>query len=75
LTDYVLEGTRVTDWITKGVVKYHRTIASYVNALAEQGMRILHLEEWAPSAKQIAEHPEWADEVHRPPFLLLSAAT
>ena len=63
----------MTDWITSGVVKYHRTVAGYVNALVAQGFQIMRLEEWAPSRKQIAEHPEWADEVHRPPFLLLSA--
>lgn len=73
LTDYLSEGRRVTQWITSGVVKYHRTIASYANALIEHGFRITRVEEWAPNQKQIAEHPEWADEVHRPPFLLLSA--
>jgi SAM-dependent methyltransferase len=73
LTDYLKEGRRVTDWITSGVVKYHRTVAGYVNALVAQGFVIMRLEEWAPNQKQIAEHPEWADEVHRPPFLLLSA--
>ena len=26
-----------------------------------------------PSQEQIAQHPEWADEVHRPPFLLVAA--
>jgi SAM-dependent methyltransferase len=73
LTDYLNEGRRVTDWITAGVVKYHRTVAGYVNALIAQGFQIVRLEEWAPGRKQIAEHPEWADEVHRPPFLLLAA--
>jgi SAM-dependent methyltransferase len=73
LNGYLSEGRRVTDWITSGVVKYHRTVASYVNTLVDQGFRIRRLEEWAPSPKQIAEHPEWADEMHRPPFLLLSA--
>ncbi len=73
LTDYLAEGRRVTNWITAGVVKYHRTVASYVNLLVGQDFRIRRIEEWAPSPKQIAEHPEWADEVHRPPFLLMSA--
>lgn len=73
INDYLLEGRRVTDWITPGVVKYHRTVASYVNSLLAQGFHLLHLEEWGPSHEQIAEHPEWADEVQRPPFLLLAA--
>jgi ubiquinone/menaquinone biosynthesis C-methylase UbiE len=73
LNDYLLEGRRVTEWITPGVVKYHRTVASYVNSLLAQGFQLVHLEEWGPTQEQITEHPEWADEVHRPPFLLLAA--
>jgi SAM-dependent methyltransferase len=71
--DYLLEGRRVTEWITPGVVKYHRTVSSYVNSLLAQGFQLVHLEEWGPTREQIAQHPEWADEVHRPPFLLLAA--
>jgi SAM-dependent methyltransferase len=70
---YLLEGRRVTDWITPGVVKYHRTVSSYVNSLLAQGFHLVRLEEWGPNHAQIAERPEWADEVHRPPFLLLAA--
>ena len=70
---YLREGPRVTEWITPGVVKYHRTVASYVNSLLEQGFQLVRLEEWGPNQEQIAAHPEWADEVHRPPFLLLAA--
>src|SRR5262245_11794145 len=66
INDYLREGQRVTEWITPGVVKYHRTVASYVNSLLAQGFHLVHLEEWGPNHEQIAEHPEWADEVHRP---------
>jgi ubiquinone/menaquinone biosynthesis C-methylase UbiE len=70
---YLHEGRRVTEWITPGVIKYHRTVASYVNSLLAQGFHLVRMEEWGPSQEQIAAHPEWADEVHRPPFLLLAA--
>jgi ubiquinone/menaquinone biosynthesis C-methylase UbiE len=73
INDYLLEGKRVTEWITPGVVKYHRTVASYVNSLLAQGFHLVRLEEWGPSHEHIAAHPEWADEVHRPPFLLMAA--
>jgi hypothetical protein len=63
----------VTDWITAGVVKQHRTIASYVNSLVAHSFQLTHLDEWGPDVAQIAEHPEWADEVHRPLFLLIGA--
>jgi ubiquinone/menaquinone biosynthesis C-methylase UbiE len=62
INDYLLEGRRVTEWITPGVVKYHRTIAGYVNPLLAQGFHLVRLEEWGPDQEQIAEHPEWADE-------------
>jgi len=73
LNEYLVEGRRVTDWIAPGVVKYHRTVASYLNNLLEYGFRIVRIEEWGPSPEQMAENPEWADQVHRPPFLLLGA--
>jgi SAM-dependent methyltransferase/catechol 2,3-dioxygenase-like lactoylglutathione lyase family enzyme len=73
VSHYLLEGARVTDWITPGVVKQHRTVASYVNNLLGQGFRLTRLEEWGPTQEQIAEQPDWADEVHRPIFLLIGA--
>jgi SAM-dependent methyltransferase len=73
LNDYLVEGKRVTDWITSGVVKYHRTVSSYVNSLLEHGFHLVRLEEWGPNQEQIAERSELAEELHRPPFLLISA--
>jgi ubiquinone/menaquinone biosynthesis C-methylase UbiE len=70
---YLDEGPRSTDWLTKGVIKHHRTIASYLNMLLRLGFTVTHVEEWGPSAEQIAEHPQWADERQRPPFLIVSA--
>jgi SAM-dependent methyltransferase len=70
---YLDEGPRTTDWLAKGVVKQHRTIASYVNMLIEAGFSIARIEEWGPMAEQIALHPEWAVERDRPPFLLIAA--
>src|SRR4029077_7690146 len=31
---YLDEGPRSTDWLTKGVIKQHRTLATYINMLA-----------------------------------------
>jgi SAM-dependent methyltransferase len=73
LNDYLSEGARVTDWFAPGVVKHHRTLASYLNTLIRAGFGIDRIDEWAPSPEQIAAHPEWANETHRPPFLLLAA--
>jgi SAM-dependent methyltransferase len=73
LDDYLAEGRRVTEWFAPGVVKYHRTAASYLNGLIDAGFAVDRVVEWAPSPLQLDAHPEWANEMHRPPFLLLAA--
>lgn len=70
---YLTEGPRTTDWLAKGVIKQHRTLATYLNLLIATGFLILGIEEWGPTEAQIAAHPEWACERERPPFLLVSA--
>jgi SAM-dependent methyltransferase len=70
---YLDEGPRSTDWLTKGVIKQHRTLATYLNMLIRLGFTVRRVEEWGPSAEQIAAHPQWADERQRPPFLLIAA--
>lgn len=70
---YLDEGPRTTDWLVRGVVKQHRTLATYVNLLLRLGFTLTHLEEWGPSLEQVAARPDWADERQRPPFLLVSA--
>jgi SAM-dependent methyltransferase len=70
---YQLEGPRTTDWLAKGVIKQHRTIGTYLNLLIGLGFTIAHVEEWAPTDAQIAAQPDWADERHRPMFLLVAA--
>jgi SAM-dependent methyltransferase len=72
LDRYLDEGPRTTDWLAPGVVKQHRTIGTLVGALLGAGFALTHLVEWGPSPEQVAEHPEWAPERERPPFLLVS---
>lgn len=73
LDRYSVEGARSTDWLAKGVVKYHRTIGTTVNALVRAGFSIRHVEEWSPTAEQVAANPDLAEEVDRPMMLLLAA--
>jgi SAM-dependent methyltransferase len=70
---YLIEGPRQTDWLTTGVIKQHRTLASYVNLLLQLGFSLSHIEEWGPSGEQIAARPALADERQRPPFLIVTA--
>ncbi len=70
---YLNEGPRSTDWLAKGVIKQHRTLATYLNMLLRRGFALRHVEEWGPTEEQIAAHPQWGDERQRPPFLLIGA--
>ncbi|ESY67266.1 MULTISPECIES: class I SAM-dependent methyltransferase [Mesorhizobium] len=70
---YLVEGPRKTDWLAKGVVKYHRTMGTTLNSLIRSGFTIEHVEDFCPTAEQIAARPELAEELDRPMFLLVSA--
>lgn len=74
LNKYSDEGWRVTSWLgVGGVRKYHRTVETYVQLLLQNGFTLTGFRDWAPSLEDVAEHPEWKDERHRPYFLLISA--
>lgn len=72
LDGYLDEGPRVTDWLAPGVVKQHRTVATYLSLLTQAGFTLGWIDEWGPDAAQIAERPDWAAERDRPPFLLIA---
>jgi len=71
--DYQSEGERRTSWLAVDVVKYHRTVAGYVNGLIDAGFQVARLVEPSPSEVSIAANPDMADEARRPMFLLVSA--
>ncbi|MFL6428584.1 MAG: class I SAM-dependent methyltransferase [Acidobacteriaceae bacterium] len=70
---YFAEGRRETDWLTKGVIKQHRTMGTTLNVLIRQRFRLTHVEEWQPTAEQIEMGPESAEDRERPIFLLVAA--
>lgn len=70
---YAQEGERRTDWFTKGVVKYHRTIGTTVNLLLDAGFTLRRLVEYAPSLEEIKQTPALAEERERPMMLLIAA--
>ena len=71
--EYLDEGPRTSDWLAKGVVKQHRTLATTLNLLVEAGFSLRHVEEWGATREQMAAHPEWKIEHRQPSFLLVSA--
>ena len=75
IDSYLEEGPRSTDWLAKGVIKQHRTIATYINMLLRIGFSLCRIEEWGPTVQQVASRPALADEYERPSFLLVAAST
>ncbi|MEJ0005893.1 MAG: class I SAM-dependent methyltransferase [Steroidobacteraceae bacterium] len=73
LDHYQEEGRRATTWFVDGVIKYHRTVATYVNTLIYAGFRIQMLSEPTPSAEAVSLRPALLAENRRPPFLVLAA--
>jgi SAM-dependent methyltransferase len=69
--NYQEEGRRQTNWLTNNVIKYHRTLATYVNTLIDSGFRITRLEEPKP-APELTD-PDEKDQSRRPPFLVIAA--
>ncbi|HLU02796.1 MAG TPA: class I SAM-dependent methyltransferase [Advenella sp.] len=70
---YAREGERRTDWFATGVLKYHRTIGTTLNALIAAGFQIQAVQEFAPTAEQIQQLPQLAEELERPMMLIVSA--
>jgi SAM-dependent methyltransferase len=73
IDSYFVEGPRTTDWLAEGVVKQHRTLGTTFKRLIEAGFAVDHLEEFCPTRDQIAAHPDMAEEIDRPTFLLMRA--
>ncbi|MBV8813848.1 MAG: class I SAM-dependent methyltransferase [Verrucomicrobia bacterium] len=69
--NYQEEGRRQTNWLTDDVIKYHRTLATYVNTVIESGFWIKRLEEPKP-APELTD-PGEKDELRRPLFLVIAA--
>lgn len=70
---YQLEGLRETTFLTKNVLKYHRTLSTYINDLINAGFMIRKVREPIPSDEMIMKIPEMKDELRRPMFLIISA--
>lgn len=69
---YQEEGTREHRWFVDGVIKYHRTVETYINTLLDTGFAITRLLEPGPVERYIADRPDLVDDTRRPPFLLIA---
>ncbi|MBD3918116.1 methyltransferase domain-containing protein [Paenibacillus sp. PR3] len=69
---YQSEGMRDTSFLTDNVIKYHRTLSTYMNSLIRAGFRITAVKEPEPSPDMM-HIPGMKDELRRPMFLLIAA--
>ncbi|REE89036.1 methyltransferase family protein [Paenibacillus taihuensis] len=71
---YHFEGPREARFLNDDVLKYHRTVATYINGLLAAGFSITKLSELQPTKEMIESNPAWQEEVRRPMFLLIAAS-
>lgn len=71
--NYQDEGLRQANFLDNEVLKYHRTVATYMNVLIESGFKITKISEPKPSDKMLTDIPEMRDETRRPIFLIIAA--
>lgn len=70
--DYFVEGERKEPWMGQTVVKYHRTIEQYFNALAGAGFSITDLREGTPKLEHFADENEFERRLRIPIILAFS---
>jgi SAM-dependent methyltransferase len=69
---YFSEGPRNAVFLGEDVVKYHKTLATYINTLLSTGFCITGLTEPQPQGEML-EAPGMRDELRRPMMLIIAA--
>lgn len=70
---YQMEGIRRTSFLAENVIKYHRTVSTYMNDLIGNGFSIKAVQEPMPPAEMLDEVDGMRDELRRPMFLIVQA--
>ena len=70
--NYYYEGKREAVFLGEKVIKYHRTLTTYLNTLLQNGFEIQHVIEPQPP-EEMMELEGMKDEMRRPMMLLVSA--
>lgn len=70
---YFTEGSRKAGFLGEEVIKYHKTLTTYLNGLIQAGFEITGIVEPKPAEHLLYSVPGMADELRRPMMLLISA--
>ncbi len=68
---YFNEGRRNASFLGEDVIKYHKTLTTYINGLLSSGFKITALVEPGPD-NTMMEIPGMLDELRRPMFLIIA---
>lgn len=71
--NYFSEGRRTTNFLGEEVIKYHKTLTTYINGLLNNGFEITNLIEPEPSKELLETVEGMRDELRRPMMLIISA--
>lgn len=71
--NYFIEGKRDAVFLGEKVVKYHRTLTTYVGTLLAKGFAVTGIVEPQPAERLLDTVPGMRDELRRPMMLLVSA--
>lgn len=71
--NYFYEGERVANFLGEDVLKYHKTLTTYLNGLLECGFTIKNVVEPQPSEHLCNTVDGMKDELRRPMMLIVSA--
>lgn len=71
--NYYYEGKRTATFLGEEVVKYHKTLTTYLNSLLENGFEIRRIVEPQPTQEMVEAVEGMKDEMRRPMMLIVSA--
>jgi SAM-dependent methyltransferase len=71
--NYFSEGKREANFLGEKVIKYHKTLTTYLNTLLQNGFEITGVVEPQPSETMLETVEGMKDELRRPMMLLVSA--
>lgn len=71
--NYYVEGKRTANFLGEEVVKYHKTLTTYLDGLLNHGFRIRRVVEPQPPHQLLDTVPGMRDELRRPMMLIVSA--
>ena len=71
--DYATEGERRFHWFVDSVVKYHRTLATYLNVLIGEGLTVTDVREPSPRRRLCGNCPSWRGLARCPNCLIVKS--